>query len=237
MDDALEPVDGVVAADEHGEVTMLDFAERVKTAHQSTSSTLVIGLAPRLDQLPYPIQQYDEPFLPYGRAIIEATHDIVCGYAFHLGAYLALGAAGAIALERTLAMVPASNLKLLHGPFVNVDYVRASYEDALNADAVTLATLDQAVITAYLQQPAHGVFVYTTNASESERNLLRAMQNEQVGSYQTAGEAYNTLILADATLPTLHWQWDKPILAARGYDFRDRVRTAALQARQAPTPP
>ena len=234
MDDAVESIDGMVVADEYGEVIMLAFAERVKTAHQSTSSTLVIGLAPRLDQLPYPIQQYDEPFLPYGRAIIEVTQDIVAGYAFHLGAYLALGAAGAIALERTLAMVPAPNLKILHGPFVNVDYVRASYEEALNADAVTLATLDQAVIAAYLQQPSHGVFVYAAN--EIDLNQLRAIATEQLGSYHTAGEAYNTLTPFDVTLPTLHWQWDKPILAARGYDFRDRVREAVLQTRQTLTP-
>ena len=211
----------------------MKFDERVQQAYQASGSTLVIGIAPRLDQLPRPIQSHDEPLLPYGRAIIEATSDVVCGYAFHLGAYLALGAAGAIALERTLASVPNTAIKILHAPFVNADYVRASYEDAFNADAVTLATLDSGVIGAYTQQPAHGVFVQT--ATELEHAGLRERRDlpqAQVGSYRAMGEAHNVLHLLTETAPTLHWQWDKPIFAARGADFREVMRAAALDLRQ-----
>lgn len=211
----------------------MKFDERVQQAYQASGSTLVIGIAPRLDQLPRPIQSHDEPLLPYGRAIIEATSDVVCGYAFHLGAYLALGAAGAIALERTLASVPNTAIKILHAPFVNADFVRASYEDAFNADAVTLATLDSGVIGAYTQQPAYGVFVQT--ADQTERDRLHGMGDivrTQVGSYQAVGEAHYVLQLLDETAPTLHWQWGKPIFTSRGEDFREVMRAAALDLRQ-----
>jgi hypothetical protein len=201
------------------------FGERVKAAYQQAGSALVIGLAPRLDQMPQPIQQYDDPFLPYGRAVIEATRDVVFGYVFHLGAYLALGAAGVIALERTIAMVPTQNIKILHAPFVTVDYIRASYEDALNADAVTLATVDRDVIAAYVAQPSHGVFVHVS----SEIALSSDLPMEQVGSYRAVGEAHNTLTIAGMVL---YWQWSKPILAARGHDFREVIRTEAIKAKE-----
>jgi hypothetical protein len=213
----------------------MNFSERVRAAYQDSGSVLVIGIAPRLDQMPLPMQRYDDPFLPYGRAIIEATNALVCGYAFHLGAYLALGAAGAIALERTLAAVPNTAIKLLHAPFVTADYVRASYEDAFNADAVTLATLDASLIAAYTQQPAHGVFVRTLD--EAERDRLAEVNNiAQVGSYQAVGETQYTLRLLDESLPPLHWYWGKPIFAARGEDFREVIRATTLDLRQTLTP-
>jgi hypothetical protein len=83
-----------------------------------------------------PLQSYDDPFLPFGKAIIAATRDLVRAYVFDLAAYLALGAAGAVALERTIAYVGEDNLTVLHGAFVGGDYAEAARGFA--ADAVTL---------------------------------------------------------------------------------------------------
>lgn len=86
--------------------------------------------------MPLPIQRYDDPFLPFGKAIIGATRDLLCGYMFDLAAYLALGAAGAVALERSIAYVGGEVAKILHGPFASPDY--AEMAGAFNVDAVTL---------------------------------------------------------------------------------------------------
>ena len=72
--------------------------------------------------MPYPMQRYDDPFLPYGRAVIDATSDIACAYVFDLAAYLSIGASGAIALERTIAYVPSPSLTILHGMFTRAEY-------------------------------------------------------------------------------------------------------------------
>ncbi|MHB8625451.1 MAG: hypothetical protein ACYDEO_04540 [Aggregatilineales bacterium] len=81
---------------------MTDFVDRMRAAQMARGSTLAIALAPSLDKIPYLLQQYDDPFLPYGRAVIDATADITCAYIFDLAVYLAVGASGAIALERTI---------------------------------------------------------------------------------------------------------------------------------------
>ena len=69
------------------------FADRLAAAQRTNRSTLALVMAPRLLQIPLPMQRFDDPFLPFGKAIIAATRDVVCAYIFDLAAYLAVGAA------------------------------------------------------------------------------------------------------------------------------------------------
>src|SRR5215813_1844305 len=138
----------------------MKFLDRLEAAQQRNNSTLAIGIAPTLKKLPLEILRYDDPFLPFGQAVIDATGDLVCAYVFHLGAYLALGAAGAKALERTIAYVPSGIVKVLHGPFANAEYVRAAFEEGFGANAVTIAFQARSqmlvdLINAYTSEDAH----------------------------------------------------------------------------------
>jgi hypothetical protein len=104
----------------------------------------LILISPQVATMPLPIQRYDDPFLPFGKAIIAATRDIAFGYLFDFAAYLALGAAGAIALERTLAYVMAPNdaISVVHAPFSSAAFAIAMSDRAFYADAVTITTHD-----------------------------------------------------------------------------------------------
>src|SRR5689334_7364687 len=93
-------------------IWLMVFHHLLEAAQQATQSTLAISLAPTLNKLPLELQRFDDPFLPFGKAVIDATADLVCAYVFHLGPYLALGAAGAVALERTIAYVPQTAIKI-----------------------------------------------------------------------------------------------------------------------------
>lgn len=118
-----------------------------KLTHAATTrAPVLLMFAPRLLAMPLPIQRYDDPFLPFAKAIIDATRDGVCGYVFDLAAYLALGAAGAVALERTFAYAggDGETVTVLHAPFVGGGYAAAAGETAFNVDAVTLASFDDA---------------------------------------------------------------------------------------------
>jgi hypothetical protein len=143
------------------------------------------------------MQRYDDPFLPFGKRIIDATHDLICGYIFDLAAYLALGAAGLVALERTIAYAGEEVVTILHGPFASSDYAEAAGATALNVDAVTITNIADAEI--YLQS---GVGVFITEGGIGENGRLT---------------------LGDVTLNLL----DQYIFyAGRGDDFADAVRTA-----------
>jgi hypothetical protein len=101
---------------------------------------------PVLTRMPLPMQRFDDPFLPFGRAIVEATRAHVGGYVFDFAAYLAIGAAGVVALERTIALLKGDSAlaAILHGPLWGPHYARAVSLDALALDAVTLCQAEDA---------------------------------------------------------------------------------------------
>jgi hypothetical protein len=161
-------------------------------------------MRPQLDQMPLPIQRHDDPFLPFGKAIINATRDLLCGYMFDVAAYLALGAAGAVALERSIAYVGDERLSILHGPFASSDYVQAAGLGAFNVDAVTLTSADDA--QAYLREDV-GVFILDG-------------KSDNVGSF----DVDNRVLMFDGIV--LRLLSDDVLYATHGDDFSERVRSA-----------
>lgn len=133
------------------------FVERTQAIQANKQTDLCLMLSPKLDQLPLPITRFDEPFFPYGKAIIAATQKLVCGYIFDFAAYLALGAAGVVALERTLGYVDKQSLKILHGPFVGPGYTAMADDIALALDALTLARVEDLIT--YMEQPPQAAWV------------------------------------------------------------------------------
>ncbi len=151
-----------------------DFRARLHfSIRDSNGSNLALWLAPQLSQLPPPIQRYDDPFLPFGKAIINATSERVCAYVFDLAAYLALGAAGAVALERTVAYVAGRAITILHGPFVGEQFSELSDEMSFNVDAVTLASVTD--FAAYTRRPERGAFVVQPSLAVGEIVSVRGV--------------------------------------------------------------
>ena len=75
---------------------MSAFIERLDAACAASKSLVCVGLDP--DPALMPIE---DVFL-FNKAIVDATHDLVCTYKPNLGFYEALGLAGLRALEQTI---------------------------------------------------------------------------------------------------------------------------------------
>ena len=193
----------------------MPFVEKWKAASQLHDSRLALGLSPRLHEMPAPMTRYDDPFLPFGRAIIRATADLCCAVVFDLAAYLTLGAAGAIALERTIPLVPEEMVTILHGPFVTGDYAAVAFENAFNVDAVTLASGELNVISNYVRHDTHGAFVSTQSAM--------TLPGENVGFYDERSLEINNIRVL--------WISNLIIFASRGEDFEAAARRAAERFR------
>lgn len=114
------------------------FVSKLKSA-QSDASEWGVYISPRVETLPFEIQRHDDPFLPYMRAIYAATSDLVCAYVFDLSAYLALAAAGMVALERSIALVRQSHVAILDAVFATNAFSEVWDEAGYNVDAVTIA--------------------------------------------------------------------------------------------------
>lgn len=115
-----------------------EFVEKVSLSQ----SKVILKLNPKFEMLPLPVIRFDDPFLPFGKQVIDATHDLVAGYLFDFASYLAMGGAGVIALERTIAYVPEPKVRILHGAFTGKGFSPMADVTGFNLSAITVTTLE-----------------------------------------------------------------------------------------------
>lgn len=122
---------------------MLRYLEKLRRVQEANNSWLCIGLDPQPDKLPIEaVARWDEPLLPFNRAIIDATADLVCAYKPNLGFYLQWGAAGVVALERTIAYIPDHIPIILDAKIGDIGHTQAAWGKGLydewDVDAITI---------------------------------------------------------------------------------------------------
>jgi orotidine-5'-phosphate decarboxylase len=155
---------------------MMSFVEKLQTAQAVNDSWVCVGLDPVLDRMPAPMLPYDDPYLPFLKAIVDATADLVCAYKPNLGFFLALGGAGTIALERIIAYIPDDIPVILDGKFNDIGNTAQAYAlgafDTLGVDAVTVNPyLGVDGIAPFLDQPDRGAYVLARTSNRSARDL------------------------------------------------------------------
>ncbi|MBC8171327.1 MAG: hypothetical protein H7X77_06630 [Anaerolineae bacterium] len=197
---------------------MLSFSVKLAQIQQQKQNRLGLWLAPRLEQLPLSIQRFDEPLLPYGKAVINASRDRVCAYIFDLASYLRLGAAGAIALERTIDFAGGDHITILHGGFALPDLAVVSDENAFGVDALTV--VNEECVDACLMRLDRGVFRLGTPVPDLRENVGHYDYDERRFEVNTAlqGETLSIHCLAEAILQD-----------NRGDDFAEVIRSQLEQ--------
>lgn len=191
-----------------------DFTSSLSALCHTKNTHLGIILAPHMLVLPHFIQRYDDPFLPYGKAIINATHALTCIYMFDLAAYLTLGAAGAIALERTLRYAEGEGITVVHGPFASLHYASILEETGFGAHAVTI-TQDIAPDT-FLKRSDRGVFVF--QAGDSPQVTL----SSNAGVYNPKDQ---TLRISEGTAEIrIHLIVDRELFSRASEDFQGEIQ-------------
>lgn len=139
-----------------------NFTTRLSAAQQTTDASLALFINPIFDQLPLPITRFDDPFFPFGKEVIKATRDIVSIYVFDFASYLAMGAAGVVALERTIRYVGRERISVLHGAFTGRSYSPMADKTGLGVDAITLT--DASDLQHYIQHPPYAALVTQSGA-------------------------------------------------------------------------
>lgn len=114
-----------------GKIGGMEYLERLKAAQERNQSWLCVGLDPDPKFLRVDTLKWDEPILPFNKAIIDATADIVCAYKPNLGFYLQWGAAGIIALERTIAYIPKHIPVILDCKTGDIGHTQAAWATGL----------------------------------------------------------------------------------------------------------
>lgn len=84
----------------------MNFIRQLQTAWQSSDSLLCIGLDPDLQRFPASLASGNDNIFSFNRAIIDATHDLVCAYKPQIAYFSALGAERQ--LEQTITYIKSS---------------------------------------------------------------------------------------------------------------------------------
>jgi orotidine-5'-phosphate decarboxylase len=186
----------------------MTFLEKLAHAQQKNRSFLCVGLDIVVANTPLPLQYHDEPMLPFARSIIEATQDLVCAYKPNLGFFLAEGAAGVVALERIVRLIPPDIPLILDGKFGDIGntaqaYARGAFEQ-FKADAVTLSPyIGSDSVKPFLIYPDRGAFVLarTSNKNAGEFQNLRTQSPEP----RTQTETGNALLYEQVAQAASTW--------------------------------
>ena len=121
---------------------MRTFTEKLRQTQLDNKSWLCVGLDPVMERLPETVIESEDPLLTFGRAIVEATADLVCAYKPNLAFWLAEGLAGLEALRNLIAEIPDHIPVILDAKFNDVGHTAAAYArfafEMLDADASTV---------------------------------------------------------------------------------------------------
>lgn len=140
------------------------FVDRLDAAASRNNSLLCVGLDPWRPSMPI------DDIAEFGRAIVEATCDLVCAYKPQAAFYEADGPAGLEALKSTIDAVPEGIpviLDVKRGDLGNtsVAYAKAAFE-VWGADAVTVTPyMGRDSIQPFLDYEDKGVFVLTRTSN------------------------------------------------------------------------
>lgn len=154
----------------------MTFRTKLLTAQQANNSWLCVGLDPVMERLPDALQGSNNPLLDFGRAIVEATTDLVCAYKPNLGFWLAEGAEGVEALQSLVAEIPDHLPVILDAKFNDVGHTAAAYARAafetLGVDAVTANPyLGLDTLRPFLASEERGAFLLARTSNPSAPDL------------------------------------------------------------------
>ncbi len=84
----------------------MGFMEKLDKAQAANRSLVCVGLDPDLSRFPPAIEALDEPIFEFNKAIVDATHDLVCAYKPQIAHYAAESAEAQ--LESTIAYIKST---------------------------------------------------------------------------------------------------------------------------------
>ena len=151
----------------------MSYLEKLRMIQEKNNSWLCVGLDPDPARLRVDVLKQDEPVLPFNRVIIEATADLVCAYKPNLGFYLMWGAAGVIALERTIASIPDEIPVILDCKAGDIGNTQAAWAmglfDEWAVDAVTVNPFigEDAVLPMIGERPDNAVYILARTSNPS----------------------------------------------------------------------
>ena len=163
---------------------MSAFTQALARAWDKNDSLLCVGLDPEIERFPPAIAAAPSPIFQFNKAIVDATHDLVCAYKPQFAHYAAYEAEDQLErtieyLHRTYPDIPV----ILDGKRGDVGHTAERYAseafERYAADAVTVNPyLGSDSLEPFLRHEDKGVFVLCRTSNSGARDL----QDLEVGA-------------------------------------------------------
>jgi orotidine 5'-phosphate decarboxylase subfamily 2 len=120
------------------------FTQKLEKISNKNNSLVCVGLDPEKDKLPKHFHKRPDPFFEFNKAIIAATHDLVCAFKPQIAFYEAEGPKGLRSLKKTIEYLQRKHpliptiIDMKRGDIGNTAkmYARAAFE-YWRVDAIT----------------------------------------------------------------------------------------------------
>lgn len=156
----------------------MTFQKKLEKIQKKNNSLVCVGLDPGLQKIPRHLKKRADPIFEFNKAIIEATHDLVCTYKPNIAFYEAEGIKGLRSLKKTIDLLHKNypeiplllDAKRADIGSTNLGYIKAIF-DYFNFDAVTVHPyLGQKAVQPFLEKKDKGIIVLcrTSNPGAGE---------------------------------------------------------------------
>jgi orotidine-5'-phosphate decarboxylase len=194
----------------------MDFQSKLNQAIEKNNSLVCVGLDSDIDKLPDSSRHQETPQFTFNKALIDATHDLVCCYKPNPAFYEANGAKGIKELKLTCEYIKGIYPEIpiiidaKRGDIGNTNEGYAKYVfDYFNADAITVMPyMGIESLSCFFKREGKGIFVgcHSSNPGAKEfqeleingKLLYELVAEELVKQY---GDNPNTMIFMGATYP------------------------------------
>ena len=164
------------------EPDVIGFGEKLRDAAERNGSLLCVGLDPHPDRIT------TDDLVPFLRAIVDATSDLVCAFKPQLAFFEVRGAAGWEALHATVDAIPDNVPIILDAKRGDIGSTATAYAemafDLVGADAVTVNPyLGHDAALPFLTRPDRAAF-FLCRTSNPGGDDLQSLEVDGVPLYQ-----------------------------------------------------
>jgi len=194
----------------------MDFHDKLNTIVNKNNSLVCVGLDSDSDKLPAIVKQHENPQFTFNKALIDATHDLVCCYKPNPAFYEARGDAGVKELKMTCDYIGGIYPEIpviidaKRGDIGNTNQGYAKYVfDYFKADAITVMPyMGIESLSCFFTYTKKGIIIgcHSSNPGAKEfqeleingKPLYELVAEELVKQY---GDNPNTMMFMGATFP------------------------------------
>jgi len=184
------------------------FFYKLEQAAQNNNTRLCVGLDPRIDKIPPPFSNHQDPIFSFNKAIIDAAAPYACAFKPNFAFYEAGGIEGLSSLKKTIDYIPPEIPVIADAKRGDIGstaqaYARAIF-DYFQFDAVTLnPLLGEDSIAPFLSYKDKGLFILclTSNPGAGDFQIPNNLPEQIARKVMKWNHAENCGLVVGATNP------------------------------------